>query len=272
MRSSTARTASPEVAIPGSGAPIGLASTTYRPAATPTLLTPAARKGIRQRMLLMRQASVQRLARLAGVSEARVHEFRRALLSSGLPDQLIQRGAGLAFAQELPQGPLVHLLVRALEPDRVVETGVRPGYSTAWILSALEANGRGALSSLGPGPVQGRASGVQNVSVGQFVPPNLRTRWTLVLGNTEENLRALLETGGPVDLFLYDNGPATTRARFELRTAWGALSPRGVLLAHHIEANSAWSEFCAAQGLTPQLLDPGPPPMGALGLRTRAEP
>jgi hypothetical protein len=102
--------------------------------------------------------------------------------------------------------------------------------------------------------------------VGQFVPPALRGRWTLVLGNTEDNLRALLAEQKPVDLFLYDNGPNADRARFELHSAWAVLSPRGIILAHHVDANPAWSDFCRAQGAAEQILDPGPPRLGAVGM------
>jgi hypothetical protein len=108
------------------------------------------------------------------------------------------------------------------------------------------------------------------VSVGQFVPPSLRSRWTLALGNSEERLRDILAATSKVDLFLYDNGPEAARARFELRAAWDALSPRGILLAHHVDASPAWAEFCGRQGVQLQILDPGPPPMGALGVRSKA--
>ena len=151
----------------------------------------------------------------------------------------MDRGAGVAFTRELPQGALLYLIVRAAAPRRVVETGVRPGYSTAWILAALDANGEGELTSLGPGPTNGRSPGVRDVTVGQFVPPSLRTRWTLALGNSEERLREILASSSRVDLFFYDNGPVASRARFELRAAWESLSPHGILLAHHIDANSA---------------------------------
>ena len=218
-------------------------------------------------MMLFRQASLERIARLTGVTESDLNRFRRELRESELPDTLLDRGAGVAFTHELPQGALLYLIVRASRPNKVVETGVRPGYSTAWILSALEANGDGELISLGPGPTAGRASGVRDVTVGQFVPPALRTRWTLALGNSEDRLREILAGSNGVDLFLYDNGPVASRARFELRAAWEALSPRGILLAHHIEANTAWADFCRNQGVEPQLLDSGPPPMGALALR-----
>lgn len=231
------------------------------------VVSPAARKAIRQRMLFFRQAALDRVAALAHVSVAELQPYRRELREGALPEILLQRGAGIAFTHELPQGALLYLLVRAGRPARVVETGVGPGYSTAWLLAALDRNGAGELVSLGPGPTAGRTSGVQNVSVGQFVPPSLRSRWTLALGNSEERLREILSAGDRIDLFFYDNGPDAPRARFELRAAWDALSDRGVLLAHHVDANPAWAEFCRHQGVAPQILDPGPPPMGALGLR-----
>ncbi len=247
----------------GEAVPAYLARTTR----LPSLLAPAARKGIRQRMLLLRQVALDRIVRLTGVAPADLQRYRRDLRGSDLPDTLLERGAGLAFTRELPQGALLYLLVRSGRPRTVLETGVRPGYSTAWILAGLADNGYGTLTSLGPGPVAGRSAGVRDVGVGQFVPPSLRSRWTLALGNTEGRLRELLASAGEVDLFLYDNGPELPRARFELRAAWDTLSPTGILLAHHVDANVAWKELCERQGLVPQLLDPGPPPMGALGVR-----
>ncbi|HEV2317767.1 MAG TPA: class I SAM-dependent methyltransferase [Thermoplasmata archaeon] len=232
------------------------------------ILSPAARKAIRQRMLLLRSAALERIRGLTGASAESLKTYRRELSESPLPDLLLARGAGGAFVQEFPQGGLLYLLVRAQRPRRVVETGVRPGYSTAWILSALEANGEGRLTSLGPGSASGRAPGVHDVSVGQFVAPALRGRWTLALGNSEERLGSILADGdGAVDLFFYDNGPDADRARFELRSAWGSLGTNGILLAHHVEASPVWSEFCRAQGMPAQILDPGPPPLGALGMR-----
>lgn len=255
--------ASEGVQLPGASVPVALRTTRH-----PVLMSPAARKAVRQRMLFFRQSSLNRISALTGVGPSELKQYRHDLLESELPELLLARGATIAFAREMPQGALLYLMVRALRPSRIVETGVRPGYSTAWMLAGLEANGQGELYSLGPGPTVGRVRGVHDVSVGQFVAPALRSRWTLVLGNSEEHLGALLSRGPSIDLFLYDNGPEVRRARFELRTAWGSLSPKGVLLAHHIDANPAWSEFCRQQGLSPQQFDPGPPPMGALGMRT----
>jgi predicted O-methyltransferase YrrM len=234
----------------------------------PILMSPAARKSIRHRMLLLRHSSLEHLERLTAVPPADLKQYRRELTESDLPETLLNRGAGLAFTRELPQGSLLYLLVRALKPRRVVETGVRPGYSTAWLLSALDANGSGDLVSLGPGPTTGRGAGVHEVVIGQFVAPKLRTRWTLALGNTVENLQGILAQGPATDLFFYDNGPDVNRARIELRSAWNGLSDRGVLLAHHIDLNPAFEEFCRAQGIpAAPPFDAGPPPMGAISMR-----
>lgn len=241
-------------------------------ARSPVLLSPAMRRAIRQRMVRFRQASVGRVAGLTGRPEPELHAFRRELTQSSLPDLLLQRGAGMASTHEFPQAALLYLLVRSQRPRVVVETGVRPGYTTAWILAALEANREGTLHSLGPGPSAHRIQGVRDVTVGQFVPPSLRSRWTLVLGNTEDNLRELLAAQRPVDLFLYDNGPDADRARYELHSAWASLSARGILLAHHVDANPAWSDFCRAQGVREQILDPGPPRLGAVGMQRSAGP
>lgn len=230
-------------------------------------MTPAVRNEILKRMLSLRQSSVDRVGELTGAAASDLKRFRRELLESPVPQLLVQRGAGLPMARELPQGALLYLLIRAALPERVVETGVRPGYSTAWLLAALEANGSGELVSLGPGSADGRMPGVSSGTVGQFVAPSLRRRWSLVLGNSEDRLDAILREGSALDVFFYDNGTNLDRTRFELRRAWAALSDRGILLAHHVDTNSAWAEFCGWQGSTPQLLDAGPPALGALSLR-----
>ncbi|HEV8049650.1 MAG TPA: class I SAM-dependent methyltransferase [Thermoplasmata archaeon] len=235
----------------------------------PVLLSPAARKDLRNRMLFHRQSALDQIAALTGASNETMRQVRHELSESDLPDLLLQRGASLAYTQELPQGALLYLLVRAARPTRVVETGVGPGYSSSWILAALEANGSGELVSIGPGSPNGRASGVGLVSVGAFVPPALRSRWTLVLGNAEDRLREVFDPGRGTDLAFLDNAHDVDRSRFELHHAWSSLTPGGILLAHHTESNPAWGDFCRAQGLPPQLLDPGPPPMGALSVGPR---
>ncbi|MHB8351873.1 MAG: O-methyltransferase [Thermoplasmata archaeon] len=235
--------------------------------ARPVLLRPAARKAIVRRMLLVRHAALARLSGLTGVPSAELLTYRHELTADGTLEQILDRGAGAPFVSELPQGVLLYLLVRALKPRRIVETGMRPGYSTAWLLAGLKANGTGELTSLGPGSGVGRSPGVEKVGVGQFVAPSLRAAWTLELGTTPGHLDRVLASGGPAEMIFLDNGPDAERTRGEIRAAWRALAPGGLLLAHRVAASTVWEQFCRQQGLTPQILDAGPPPMGALSLR-----
>src|SRR5579871_6319107 len=170
----------PSASASPAGAQVPTALPSHR---APLLLTPAAARALRRRMLLLRHSATSRIEALTGVDGAAIREFHRELSESGLPETLLQRGAHGSFAREFPQGGLLYLTVRALRPARIVETGIRPGYSTAWMLAALAANGSGELVSLGPGSGAGRTKGVGESVVGQFVPPTLRARWTLVLGN-----------------------------------------------------------------------------------------
>ena len=237
----------------------------------PNLMSAAARKDLRHRMLFHRQAALERISALTGASASELRELRRQLAESDLPDRLLARGATDAFPRELPQAALLYLLIRASRPKRVVETGVGPGYSTSWILEALAANGAGELLSLGPGSHVGRSNGVGPFTVGSLVPPALRSRWTLVLGNTDSRFEDIVRPEHATDLVLVDRVLDVDRTRFELHHAWSSLAPHGLLLAHHIDANPAWDDLCRAQGLPPQLLDAGPPPMGALSV-ARARP
>jgi predicted O-methyltransferase YrrM len=268
MPPATARTAPPAPGAPMSTPSGGVVPTGDFGPRPPVLLSAASRKELRNRMLFHRQAAIDRIEALTGVGAPALREIRHELSESDLPDRLLQRGATLAYTRELPQGALLYLLVRAARPRRVVETGVGPGYSSSWILAALEANGSGELFSLGPGSPSGRANGVGHVAVGAFVPLALRPRWTLVLGNTEDRLREILQPEHGTDLVFLDNGLDTDRSRFELHHSWNSLAPQGLLLAHRTDSNPAWSDFCRAQGLPPQLLDPGPPPLGALSVGT----
>jgi predicted O-methyltransferase YrrM len=109
-------------------------------------------------------------------------------------------------------GAALYLLVRAIRPRRVVETGVLYGASSAYLLAALARNGTGDLYSID----QGNAP--HEPPNDFFVPPQLRERWHLRLGESQRELPALLADLGQIDHMLW-----------EYETAWRALSPQGVL-------------------------------------------
>jgi predicted O-methyltransferase YrrM len=132
-----------------------------------------------------------------------------------------------------------YLACRLLEPVTVVETGVAYGVSSAFILKALEENGRGSLHSVDLPPLRrgvGRFWGVA-------VPEALKDRWRLHRGTSARILHGLLEELGEVDLFLHDSLHTRRNMRREFEAVWPHLRTGGVVLADDVERNRAFGEL-----------------------------
>lgn len=187
------------------------------------------------------------LARITGVSARGIRAYLREPVNT--PDfarhlraaedtfrRLALESADLYAKKVLLQ----YAVVRALSPDRIVETGVANGVSTAHILLALHRNGKGVLHSVEIGnPAflpQGRAAG-------WFVPDWLRDRWQLHLGDARQVLPELLNRLPALDIFVHDSLHTYDHMLWEFRTAFPCIRPGGVVLADDALWNSAFSDF-----------------------------
>jgi hypothetical protein len=111
-----------------------------------------------------------------------------------------------------PHAELLWSLVRERKPERVVETGVCNGLSTAVILEAMDRNGSGWLVSVDlPEFTDLTGSGDQWAGKGGAVIPAGKSpgwlvtkplRWELVLGRSQDVLPGILSEG--CDLFIHD--------------------------------------------------------------------
>ena len=154
------------------------------------------------------------------------------------------------------EGFRLYRLLRDLRPQVAVETGVCNGVSTAFLLLALEDNGEGELHSIDLPEVAGEeyeqgtfwdGKGGAVIPPGKepgwMVPTELRDRWHLLLGRSQDELPPLLERLGSVDFFMHDSEHSYECMSFEFRAAWDALREGGVLVADDVNVNSAWVEF-----------------------------
>jgi len=138
------------------------------------------------------------------------------------------------------QGALLYALVRVFQPEVVVETGVGPGGSSAFILNALERNGFGRLYSIDlPGydkvyyPTIGKAYDEHippGFDVGWLIPPWLKSRWTLIIGDARTELPRLLKKLETIDMFLHDSLHTYNHMMFEYIVAHKHLKSSGLLL------------------------------------------
>lgn len=106
---------------------------------------------------------------------------------------------------------LIYVTIRHSKPKIVIETGVGPGSSSAFILKALEDNKNGTLYSIDlPGndaivyPKLGKNFNIhvpEGWQVGWLIPPWLKHRHRLIIGGSREELPKLLNKINKIDIF-----------------------------------------------------------------------
>ena len=134
---------------------------------------------------------------------------------------------------------LCYLACRLVAPETVIETGVAYGVSAAFMLKALQQNGRGRLHSVDLPPLRREYERFWGVAV----PEDLRQGWRLHRGASRRVLPGLLREAGPVGLFVHDSLHTRRNMRREFDAAWPSLSPGGLLLADDVERNSAFADL-----------------------------
>ena len=166
------------------------------------------------------------------------------------------------------EGLRLYRLLREMKPRIAVETGVCNGVSTAFLLLALDHNDYGELRSIDlpevageeyePGTFwDGKGGAVipPGREPGWMVPQELRERWHLVLGKSQDELPPLLEgLAHPLEFFMHDSEHSDECMRFEFDAAWEALKEGGAIVADDVNVNSAWDEFTARVRRRPQPL------------------
>ncbi|QIO25426.1 class I SAM-dependent methyltransferase [Haloarcula sp. JP-L23] len=152
----------------------------------------------------------------------------------------------------------VYALVRHERPETVVETGVCNGASTLAMLAALDANDAGHCHSIDY-PLRadedldafhevtsagtGAATIPPDADPGWLIPEDLRSRWSLTLGKSQEELPGVLTGVGAVDLFVHDSEHATPTMHCEMDLAYHHLAADGLLLVDDIDWTDAFETF-----------------------------
>lgn len=156
---------------------------------------------------------------------------------------------------------LLWVLVRHLRPERVMETGVARGISSAFTLDALDRNGTGHLWSIDLPELAGRKE-----QMGVAVDPRLRPRWTYIRGASRRKLPSLLAELGSIDLFTHDGLHTRECMTFEYRLAWRHLRDGGVLVSDDANFSDAFASFAEGIAQSPVLISEVAKPGGVVGM------
>lgn len=140
----------------------------------------------------------------------------------------------------------LYVLVRVLEPDRVVETGVNWGESALFITEALRRNGHGKLLSFDIG-IEGAKESYNFPDkvdeVGFLVPDHLDDYWELVLGDSVEQMADRLPEESGIDLFYHDSLHTYEHMMSEFEMVIDFMESGGILMSEDIDENDAWDDF-----------------------------
>jgi predicted O-methyltransferase YrrM len=157
----------------------------------------------------------------------------------------------------------LYAICRVTRPLRVLETGVASGLSSAFILKALETNGKGQLFSIDlPEYIERTSTGqLKRLELrpdgrepGWLVPEHLRRIWDLRVGRSQDLMAALLTELGDVDLFFHDSDHSYEVMVSEFQTAWPKLVEGGIMLADDIHCNNSFYDFAASVERIPVLV------------------
>lgn len=145
----------------------------------------------------------------------------------------------------------LYFLIRELKPETIIETGVHRGVSSLFILQALNDNGKGRLFSIDlPLAEYITDSNVSTKSIlptekiGICVPEYLKKRWSLILGDSKNELPKILKKINSLDVFLHDSKHTYEHMSWEFKTIWQYLNPKGVLISDDTNWNNSFSDFC----------------------------
>ena len=142
---------------------------------------------------------------------------------------------------------LIYSLACALEPRRIIESGVAYGWSSLAFLLAINHLDEARLFSVDMPYLV-----LQNDEwVGIAVPPDLHPKWKLYRLPDRKGLPIALRTAGSINLAHYDSDKSASGRAFGYQEIWRALCPGGVLISDDVSDNLAFRDFTNAVERTP---------------------
>jgi cephalosporin hydroxylase len=167
----------------------------------------------------------------------------------------------------------LYILVRLYRPAICLETGVFYGGTTVFILNGLRRNQYGKLISIDlPRDIEtnvpkhhlvGDSENIpEELDVGFLVHPEQKERWTLVRGNSVEEIPKLQER---IALYNHDSDHTYSFVREEMNIVWNKLNQDAIIVADDLDWSNGFYSFCVEKKLYPLIITDN----GKSGLRVR---
>ena len=177
-------------------------------------------------------------------------------------DSFVQMKKGLKWPSRENPYPIDYGLPKSLcrflfnlcifsNSEKIIEAGVANGFSSSYILLALDYANSGKLISIDSImlPWQTREK------IGQVIPSNLKKRHALVVGNSLDELEKFSKEYFKIDIFMHDSEHTYTHMIKEYSIAWTMIKNEGFLLSDDVAINDAFLDFAGRINRTPIIIE-----------------
>jgi predicted O-methyltransferase YrrM len=160
---------------------------------------------------------------------------------------------------------LIYVLLRHLQPDHAIETGVYYGGNTVFLLAALHRNRRGRLVSIDLPDAAIRRSTTAHprhplvgdselydtqLRPGFIVPNHLKDRWEFVEGDSLVEIPRRRDT---FDFYMHDSDHSMNFLSAEIAAVLPRLAPSAVAVVDDIDWSNGFFAFCVEMRMSPIL-------------------
>jgi len=144
----------------------------------------------------------------------------------------------------------LYSLCLSYKPQIIVETGVANGFSSSYVLLALQNLEKGKLISLDDliMPWQTKEK------IGYAIPKLLRERHTILVGNALKNLKNIPTEYGQIDVFIHDSDHSYKHMTSEFNIIWQNIKKGGFLISDDVGFNDAFIDFAEKNQRTPIII------------------
>ena len=176
--------------------------------------------------------------------------------------------AGLTFGDgHDADANLAHVVwcaIRHMEPQRVLETGVARGVTSALALGAMGHSNRevGRLWSIDLPPMEFGWHEQSKVLVDEVACPN----WTYVRGSSRRTMTSTCASIGSIDIFIHDSLHTPQTMKYEFEKAWPFMRAGGLLISDDVEGNSAFVDFVKSHRIEKRFIAPKADKAGLFGV------
>jgi len=159
---------------------------------------------------------------------------------------------------------VVWCAIRHMDPQRVLETGVARGVTSALALGALaQSDGEvGRLWSIDLPPMMSGWHEQSKVLVDEAAWPN----WSYIRGSSRRTMTSTCASIGSIDIFIHDSLHTPQTMKYEFDKAWPFMRTGGLLISDDVEGNSAFVDFVESRRIEKHFIAPKAGKAGLFGV------